>query len=877
MAETAVTFLVERVKNVLKEYNDDLKSDAEDELRKLSNEVGLLKAFLHDASTAATTTKRERFMVREIREVVYKVEDSIDIWLSEAMISCLKPAFFHYWKRRRNSLRKEVNFIRVCKVLPLFEELKIMKVATIADGSQHPLTKSKRDIRIPVKKNRLVGFEDMEAKLTECLMEETNELDVISIIAMPGLGKTELAWKIYEAESIRYHFPTRIWVYVSHRFSRREVFLQILKNLITVQDISNLSDDKLAQTLRSRLEKERFLLVLDDVWSVDAWEEIKQVLPLSNRKAKVVITSRERNVGKQSCVHREPFFLRLLNLEESWELLQYEVFGNLEDWPEELIATGKLIASKCDGVPPTIVMAGGILSDLQARGVPMEEWERVSEDVIALRDDDRARLATDIVALSYNRLPDYLRECFLYLGVFPEDYEIPVKMLLSLWIAEGFIWPEDGRTMEESAEENMNDLIRNNLLSVEKTNHMGKVKTCRVHEMIKVFCRKKSYKANSFQVMRQSKTGEIHPPVSEVEKLDRLIFNYDPSTFLSRSPNGPHVRSFFCFYEQYVELKPEYALAMLEGFPKLRILEFKSIKLHQFPSKFMKLIHLRYLTLYVDNLTILPEAISQLWNLQTLVAETGSHSITMRANIWKMIQLRRLETNAALVLDSKWEGEAGENLQTLNRLSPESCTEAVSRRARNLKTLGIYGKLANAFGTRFLEQLHHLEKLKLVNSLIYEGTTPEDFLRGLPQRNCFPPNLKRLTLRNTFLDWRHMSTLAMIKSLKALKLKDNAFLGKHWEVSGHSFPNLQFLLIVNTNLVHWKTSAEAFPSLRYLVVKNCEKLEQIPECLGTTHLEKLEIERVQKSAVESARRIERQIKAGQKGKFKLKIGVACET
>lgn len=672
---------------------------------------------------------------------------------------------------------------------------------------------------VPIRQNRVVGFEDEEATITGYLMKEAEGLDVIPIIGIPGQGKTTLAMKIYENESVGLHFPIRIWVYISQKFDSRDVFLQILRIFAPSQDISKITDDELARTVVTCLEKETFLLVLDDVWSVDAWNEIKEVLPLSNRKAKILITSRDKDVGVHSSVFRKAHKLRFLTPEESWRLLRYEVFGNLEDCPSDLSDIGEQIAIKCDGVPLTIVVIGGILVDQLTRypspTLAAGEWETVAKNVSDALQKDGAQRITNVVSLSYDRLPDDLRDCFIYLGVFPEDYEISVKMLLKLWVGEGFIHPKDERSLEEIAQENLNDLIRRNLVKDDKTSFMGKVKTCRIHDMIRAFCISKSNELNFFQEIKKPKSGTFQFSTSEVQNLHRLSLHSDLSNFLSTDPKFPHVRSFLCFYDQPVGLKPEYITTIPDGFPKLRILESKSIKFHQFPSKVTKLMHLRYLTLFIENLSSIPEQIAQLWNLQSLVVETRSHSITMKANMWRMIQLKHFKTNAAVTLDSKWQGEAGHNLQTLSRLSPESCTEAVYKRAKNLKALGIHGTLASIFKSKFLEELYNLENLKLVNNFIYEATS-EDLLHGLPRSSYFPPRLKSLTLRNTSLSWEHMSTIAMIRTLEVLKLKDNAFVGVTWNVVGYGFPSLQLLLIVNADLLIWEAPTDgAFPKLGY--------------------------------------------------------------
>ena len=47
----------------------------------------------------------------------------------------------------------------------------------------------------------------------------------------------------------------------------------------------------------------------------------------------------------------------------------------------------------------------------------------------------------DVLKLSYEGLPEKLKPYFLYLGIYPKDYEIPMKELIQLWMAEGFIKP----------------------------------------------------------------------------------------------------------------------------------------------------------------------------------------------------------------------------------------------------------------------------------------------------------------------------------------------------------------------------------------------------------------------------------------------------
>ncbi|KAK4438512.1 putative disease resistance RPP8-like protein 2 [Sesamum alatum] len=850
MADAKITFLLENRSQLMKHYADVI-SEAENELKQLKNDVALLESYHRQAIMKAEKGEVVREMERQMREAIDDAEDTIDSCLTEAGVA-----------NARNKL------------------LRSLKTTNRGNGGLAREVESLRQNKFPLlRMDNVVGLEDEEETIIKYLREETNALDVISIIGMQGLGKTTLAWKIYQNHIIQYEFPIRIWVYVSQEFNIKDVFLSILK-AFTQQDMSMMSDQDLALTVHECLKTGKFLLVMDDVWNVEAWNAIQQALPRSNKMGKVLLTSSNRIVGSHANVSRQPHMLRFLTEEESWKLLQLEVFGKMNGCDDPVLEViGENIAKQCDGLPLAIRVIGGILLDkCSTNQANRHAWKEVSENVNKYLQNDEGYGVQDITAMSYNMLPEYLRDCFLYLGVFPEDYEIPAWTLIRLWIAEGFIQDKEGQSLEETAEENLNDLINRNLVMVDKSNPTGKVKTCRVHDLIRQFCISKADEQNLFKEIKRSNEGVFHPPVSDIHKYRRLCIHFHLLAFLSAKPKGRGIRSFLCFYKEAFVLHPQYVSAIPDAFTLLRVWHSKSIKFNQFPARVTKLIHLKYLTLSWDDLDILPASISELWSLQTLVIDTKSRTLKIKANIWKMIQLRHLKTKAAIeLLDIEGKGKANENLQTLSRLSPKYCIEEVFDRASNLKRLGIRGPLNSLLEAKHsLEKLALLENLKLVNDLDY-GSVFENPLRGLPPPSSFPPNLKTLTLSATVLDWKHMSTLGTINSLEVLKLKDNAFSGNFWNAVGGGFLRLRFLLIATTDLVFWEVSSDdAFPSLQHLVLKDCRRLGKIPATLAKS-LQILEIDRVGKSAVEAAREIEREKTQLMQGhKLKLFIGPGCE-
>ncbi|KAH0671781.1 hypothetical protein KY290_023967 [Solanum tuberosum] len=111
----------------------------------------------------------------------------------------------------------------------------------------------------------LVGFDDDAENITKYLISGKKRLDVVSIVGMAGLGKTALARKIYNSRSIIDHFDGRAWCSLSQTYNRRELLLQILKQ-ITDDHRSNYVDLDYPEVILWRcLYGKRYLVVLGTI------------------------------------------------------------------------------------------------------------------------------------------------------------------------------------------------------------------------------------------------------------------------------------------------------------------------------------------------------------------------------------------------------------------------------------------------------------------------------------------------------------------------------------------------------------------------------------------------------------------------------------
>ncbi|PIN10518.1 Apoptotic ATPase [Handroanthus impetiginosus] len=869
MEDAAVEFLLENLKQLQLHHSHLISDDAKNQIQVLETNLCLFKRLLNesrDQNRDEDWTLEQVF--KQIVEVVYEAEDAVDAIVSQAAEKGVEK----YFKRAFDPSTKLLIVVEQAeligaKVKEIYDHRLIDFSSLETKGESYARTEQKNlheDKAPAVENDTMVGLEDETEILIHYLTEKTEKLDVISIAGVAGLGKTTIARHIFCHERIAYEFPIRLWVNISSNFRRRDVFLAMLRDLNCItEDMHDKTEEEMEQTLHARLQQEKFLIVFDDMWSTGVFDELQYILPKSNTMSKILITSRLLDVCWHANHSRGPHSLRLLNEEESWTLLQLTVFGKRRKYPSDLEKLGKSITKLCHGLPLQVMLIGGILAKSVSGGETCKIWEKVYRGL-------QTYIGTDYrlggcVSLCYKMLPYYLRPCFIYMGMFPEDFEIPVQKLILLWIAQGFIQQKAGITsLEEVAMDYLKELTDRKLVIIGKVSLTGRIRTCRLHDIIRDFC---LYKAREYFFQEIDVPAVDYLDELELDKYRHISVNTEVMSFISLQPYGPRVRTFLHFLREETILLPDNVSFIPDSFKLLRVLDVKPIRFTRFPFYLTHLVHLRYIALS-SHFKFLPEAISKMWNIQTLIVGTSSRTLEIKADIWKMNQLRHLETNASIILRKNTTGESvddkGEKMQTLSKVSPESCAQ-IFERATNLKKLGIRGRgrLAmlmdhdNDGSTPFdgLSNLHRLEKLKLLNDIF--ANPRESQMPGLPSPYKFPPKLMSLTLSYTFLDWKHMCILGMLENLKALKLKNNAFVGECWESADNGFCQLEVLQIEYTNLVTWKASSSHFPRLKYLVLRNCEHLEALPLGLAdVSSLQVIDLYRTTKSAAASAKKIQ---------------------
>ncbi|KAH0671779.1 hypothetical protein KY290_023965 [Solanum tuberosum] len=618
----------------------------------------------------------------------------------------------------------------------------------------------------------LVGFDDDAQNITKYLISGGKGLDVVSIVGMTGLGKTALARKIYNNPCINSHFDVRAWCSVSQTYNRRESLLQILKQ-ITGDHRSNYVDlDYPEDILRRCLYKRKYLVV---------WDDFQACFPDCRDGSRIMVTTRNEELAMYMRRDSVPYSLPFLKDETSWELLQKKVFQRGNSCPLELVKLGQLVAKKCKGIPSLIIMIIEILS----REREASSWLKVAYDISSYVSDEEMSMKT--IQSSYDHLPDHLKACLLYMGLFPKDYEIPVSDLLKWWIAEEFVQNIDTLNLEELSEICLRNLVGNNLVVVSKTRSNGKMKCCIVFYQVREFCLRKITEEKFMQLIG-------YPDEPEEQRLCMYIQDRTMTSDFKESDQE------FIVHPKFSILDSKNPFRLLNNLKLVRVLHLWDIYLdNSLPTAFQSLAHLRYLAIFVKAFDF--KWVSHLLHLQTL--RVRSSYIMISPAIWKMSKLRHVDINEFPV--TVWEEDDADHIVL-----------------DNLKTLGMCSMSAADMTWEFWKKFANLEELKLhIN----------EFEDHVHYHFCFfPLRLRCLSLSEIFLTDELVSIITNLRCLETLKLSEIYFAGeKHWNLSDYTFEQLKFLKLHRVFMTKWSCSEESFPRLEYLVIKSCPKLEEIPD------------------------------------------------
>ncbi|CAK9140271.1 unnamed protein product, partial [Ilex paraguariensis] len=649
-----ITVLFERLTS--REFLNFARSEGiHTQLEKWSEVLMTIRAVLSDAEAKQITEKAVKLWLNRFNDLAYDLDDLLDEIATEALAHELKS------KPEAATTNKVRKFIPTCctnfprsvtlkiKMGPKIEKItsRLQDIVKLKDDLDLRVTREARSgtERLPttslVDEPRVYGREKAKQEILELLLKDeasNDEACVIPIGGMGGVGKTTLAQLVYNDEKVKDFFDTKAWVCVSEEF---DVFMitKIICQAVTNERCDFNDLNMLQVSLKEKLSRRKFLIVLDDVWNekYEDWDRLRAPFLVGLPGSKIIVTT--RNEGVARCMGSVPSYpLNVLAEDDCLSLLAQHALctKNFDDHPN-LEAIGKDIVKKCGCLPLATKTLGGLLRNIHSP----DEWKAVLNSKIWELSEHKSGIVPAL-RLSYHHLPSHLKQLFAYCAIFPKDYVFDKDELVLLWMAEGFL--QQSEEMEVLGGDCFIELLSRSFFQ----RSGGTESKFVMHDLL--------------NDLAQYVAGET------CFRLDDNMKGNERCKISEKARHSSFIRHKYEVYKRFKafhELQglrtflplPIYKSSSWQGFylnnnilvnllPKLRCLRVLSLcgyKINELPNSTGDLKHLRYLNLSQTLITRLPESVSTLYNLQTLLLKDCLALCKLPSNIENLVNLRHLD------------------------------------------------------------------------------------------------------------------------------------------------------------------------------------------------------------------------------------------
>ncbi|XP_057990480.1 putative disease resistance protein RGA3 [Hevea brasiliensis] len=820
-----------------------------DDLGKLGRTVSTIQAVLLDAEQQYSQSHQVKEWVDSLKDAFYDADDLLDEFSTDVLVKQMMTG---------NKMVKEVRlffsssnpFVYGLKMAHKIGKVRSKLDEIVANRNFHlenlpektfPMVEEREQTHSSLPQV-VVGRENDKKEIIDFLLSSSyrENVSIISIVGLGGLGKTTLAKLAYNDDMVKSNFELKMWVCISEKFDVKIIVEKILESL-DHQRTTNLQMNTLKDLLLEKISEKKYLLVLDDLWDDDSekWFKLKDLLVGGASGSKIIVTTRHRKVAEMIRSEKTHDLQKLLP-DDSWSLLK-----KMASKPGQVISlehekVGREIVKKyCDGVPLAISVIGRVLFFKNT----IDEWQLFKEKELPnVNEEGNSIMQT--LKLSYNYLPSHLKRCFAYYSLHPKNYRIDIRHLVGLWIAQGFIKSSDSKqSLGDIGLKYFKDLVWRFFFEKVVEDLSGNLTYCKMHDLMYDLAKLVAREENILLISEAERVQEgirhlsIDFQIESWEKVANCL------------PDMTKLRTFMSWPK-----KQDKEVECHEIFSKLsctRVLVLRGMGIERVPPSISKLKLIRFLDLsYNKGIEILPDSIIKLQNLQTLylhdcekLKQLPRHMKRLvnlkHLGIWGCVslthmppgigQLTSLEYLAKFMLAkdngvSKHSGGLVE-LRYLNNL----------RRHLEISNLQYVKNPASEFEAAHLKEKKHLQSL----SLSWKLGCPHDDSNGGPDdvENDEEMSLEELrphlNLREFFVygcgRLMFPSWISSLTNLVGLRI-DNCKKCQHFPPL-NQFPSLKRLMIVNlTDLEYMESginfdNALFFPSLEDLSLKNCPNLK----------------------------------------------------
>ncbi|KAH9725830.1 ADP-ribosyl cyclase/cyclic ADP-ribose hydrolase [Citrus sinensis] len=238
-------------------------------------------------------------------------------------------------------------------------------------------SKIRTELEIP---KELVGIESRLEKLKVHMDTRSNDVRMIGIWGMGGLGKTTLARVVYDLISHEFDGSSFL-ADVREKCDKEGSVISLQKQLLS--DLLKLADNNVRNVydginmLRVRLRRKKVLVVIDDATHPDHLRRLVGEPDWFGPGSRIIITTRNEHLLKLHRV-KKVYKLEALTNDEAFRLLCLKAFDTHKPL-EEYVELAKSVVRYASGLPLALKVLGSFLF-----GRPAHEWtsalERIKKD-----------------------------------------------------------------------------------------------------------------------------------------------------------------------------------------------------------------------------------------------------------------------------------------------------------------------------------------------------------------------------------------------------------------------------------------------------------------------------------------------------------------
>ncbi|XP_013620605.1 PREDICTED: TMV resistance protein N-like isoform X2 [Brassica oleracea var. oleracea] len=260
-----------------------------------------------------------------------------------------------------------------------------------------------------------VGIRPRVGRIKELMCFGLDDVQIIGIWGMAGIGKTTLAKAAFNEFSHRFEGRSFLENFRDY-FKRPDGKLHLQKKLLS--DILRKDEaafNNMDHAVKQRFRNKRVLVVIDDVEDIVQLHSVGIYLSCFGPGSRIIITTKNKHLLEQLDVENI-YSPKELNADEALDLVSWHAFRSSEP-PEEFLQFPKRLVEYCGGLPLAMEVLGAFL---YKRSV--SEWKSTLKALKRIPDDNiQAKLQISFDALNASQKDIFLDISCFFIGM-DKDY-----------------------------------------------------------------------------------------------------------------------------------------------------------------------------------------------------------------------------------------------------------------------------------------------------------------------------------------------------------------------------------------------------------------------------------------------------------------------